>query len=312
MWVAMPDSKPPDGSDPPPFLHMAPIARALEEVPIAIGNLITRDKRSELEQVHKGLPALLGNIVRVTAATWKAVAALTLDRQHGALPRRELATAVPPLARTFLESAMGIVYFGEDTNQRVTWYFRAGWVDAVEEYRQRVDRYGSQPGATTWVKGHLAWLDLHDLDLKITPAEKLDPRSALKRWRAQSKGKGFFPNPGSMYLTTLDPWRRSFLVFVNDWFYGKLSQDSHLSYLGLARRGGVLADVGPSERDRDLYRSGVALTALALYLAVLSEAAQFVGLPAEKQRLRKVWEHTLAALPVNELWKERYELMLSV
>lgn len=287
----------------PRVIQIAPIAIALEELPIALANRIMREKRSELEQLHKGLPTLLANIVRVSGATWKAVAALTLDKRHG-----ELATAVPPLARTFLESAMTIVFLGENTHDRVTWYFRAGWVDAVEEYRQREARFGTLPDWGKWSSVHLEWLDSHDLDLKITPQEKLKPRSALRRWEKTNK-RGFFPNAGSMWRTTLDPWRRSFLVFVNEWFYGKLSQDAHLSYLGLARRGAVVADEA-TEHQRDAYRSNVCLAALALYLAVLSEAAQLVGLPSEKQRLRGLWEHTLASLEVSELWVERYKHLI--
>jgi hypothetical protein len=48
-----------------------------------------------------------------------------------------------------------------------------------------------------------------------------------------------------------------------------------------------------------------------LYLAVLTEAAHLVDLPAENQRLREAWQHLGPALEVSELWNERYQELFS-
>jgi hypothetical protein len=119
----------------------------------------------------------------------------------------------------------------------------------------------------------------------------------------------WFPNPGGMHREAQTQLVKDFFRFLDDWHYGRLSQDSHLSYMGLVRRGGVLSDEHLGE-NQERYRSQVSLTALTLYVALLSEVIIHAGLPFEKRRIRNVWEYIDAYPGAAELWKERYEAVL--
>lgn len=292
----------------PRRINVSALRITLDELAVAVANRVTHEYREELQQVHNGLPALLANMVRIAGATWKAVSVLTLDRQAGELPPLDLAAGVPPLARALLESAMTTVFIGEDTRNRLNWYYRAGWREAKEEYGKWEARYSAEPGWRAWSAVHVEWMESHDLDLQISAAEKANPKLATVAWKELSP-QGFWPNPGKMASIVADAKRASFLAFVKEWSYAQLSQDSHLSYLGLARRGAPLAPEQTSEK-RDIYRSHVCLVALALYLAVLSEVASMVGMPVEKRRLREIWEQLGAAREAAELWDARYRDLL--
>ena len=304
----MSDSTP---SAQPTPLRIEPIRRDLEELPQAIANRVMRDRHAELVQLHRGLPTMLANIARISGATWKAVSVLSLDKRDGELPPRELAVSVPLLARSFLESAMTVVFVGEETHNRVTWYYRSGWCEAVAEYRTREKRFAGTDGWDAWSKLHLTWIESHDLDLKITDEEKAKPELAVSKWAKATKSKGYWPNPGRMPALVVDETRREFLMTLREWSYGQLSQDAHLTYLGLARRAAPLSH-GQTSANRDRYRSGVAVAAVTLYLVLLSELAELAGLDAERQRLKKVWQHVRVIRDVNDLCRVRYDGLLGM
>jgi len=106
-----------------------------------------------------------------------------------------------------------------------------------------------------------------------------------------------------------DPSRLDYLQFLNDWYYGALSGDSHLSYMGLARRGGFMWDKADSGM-RKRYREIAVLTAVTLFVALLSEIAGHARLPDEKRRLRDIWDVLRPVTEPGELWSRRYDQLL--
>jgi hypothetical protein len=89
-----------------------------------------------------------------------------------------------------------------------------------------------------------------------------------------------------------DPKRKALLELLNALFYIELSEDSHPAFPGLARRSGLLdKDVpGMPEINPQHYRTHVFMTALTIYVSLLSEVVGELGLNHEKERLRLVWQ----------------------
>ena len=287
----------------PPVIHYGPIATDLEEPPKAILNRIRTERQRSLEGIHKGLPALLKSVARVADATWRAVKYLALDKRHGDAPPASLAVAIPPLARTFLDHLMLVIFIVEAPADRATWYYRSGWREAAELQKRLDARYGADPSWTNFLTSHRQWVQSHEPDLAITPQERADPRLATARWRKP----GWWPNPGKIQSLSNDPANRAFLQFVSDWYYGRLSQDSHLSYMGMVRQAGILQDDQPIEA----YRNQAVLSAITLYVALLSEIVVAASLPYEAKRVRRIWGHLKDYGDAAELWTARYHTHLA-
>lgn len=269
----------------------------LRELPEAIAMRIDREARQSLEAQHRALPMLLRTTVRVAERTFAAIRYLTLDKQRGELPPVTLATAVSPLARTLLDSLFTVVFMFENPADRMSHYLRSGWREATEHHARLTARHGNEPEWTDWLAGYRKWIDAHDSDLGIGVAEKSNPQSVL-----------WFPNPGKMMRKATNPATRDLLGYLNDWFYRSLSADSHLSYIGLANRGGILA--GASDAVQESVRHLVFLTAVTLYVALLSEVIVAARLPYETKRVHGMWQQLLPYPSAQELWQKRYEGVL--
>ena len=71
-----------------------------------------------------------------------------------------------------------------------------------------------------------------------------------------------------------DPQLRTFMQYLSDWFYREFSQDSHLSFRGLARRAGyLLLDRQPEQALWDIQKqkSDVLGTTIVFLLCMMSE-----------------------------------------
>jgi hypothetical protein len=285
-------------------ISLVEIRCVLEHVAEAAIAGIEGEKRGALEALHRGLPALLTNTIQVAVNVWAAVLRISFDER----PPAELSTAVPPLARSTLESLISLLFIFESPTDRLNWFYRAGWRAAVAELRDRESRFGHDPDWAAHLNEHRRWVDAHEADLGITDEERKDPDSATNAW---GKGnKGYWPNPGRMIGTIANGTpRRRFLDLLAARFYGRLSADSHLSYLGLAARGGVLHGYHAGEVRED-NRSKQLLTALTVHIAFLSEVVATVGLSEQACRMREVWKHVAPHLPAKELWDSRYDALL--
>src|SRR5438128_8553718 len=82
----------------------AVIERVMAELPDAMRMRIDREVRERLEGLHQGLPGILRGTLQVSCAAFASVKHLCYDRVDGCRPSADLSSAVPPLARTFLDS----------------------------------------------------------------------------------------------------------------------------------------------------------------------------------------------------------------
>lgn len=281
----------------------------LDDLATAIQNRVTRNpKLGELRQLHPGLSALLSNTVNVAHWTWRAIRMLTVEPRFKESPPKELAVAVPPLARALLDSLMTIVFVLDEPGDRTAWYYVSGWREARELQDDLVARHSADPDWTDYLQKHGAWVDSHEKDTSIGRAERAKPELATAKWPKP----GWWPIPGRMPAQCAHPDRAVFLAYLYDRYYGELSQDAHLSYMGLARRGGILHDQHVDTLGPERYRSDNAFKALTFYLALLSEVAAYFGLTEQVTKLQTIW----AGIPVQQatatdLWTRRYKKLLT-
>jgi len=280
-------------------------AADLRELPVAIVNRIERERWGEFSALHDGLPTLLTHMVRVCGATWNAIEVLVLTKQHGERLPSELSVAVAPLERRVLDALMAVVFILESPRDRTDWYYRSGWREAAELHELLVQDLGGKPEWVRHLAEHRAWVDSHSDDLCITAEERAKPGLATVRWSSQ---RGWWPNPGRMSGIATGP-TATYLRLLHTWLYGQLSADSHLSYMGLVRQGGVLQTQhdGPT---RHQFRDTMCLSAMATFLAFLSEVATAASLPLEKKRARTVWQEMKVTFIGDKLWTNRYSTLL--
>ncbi len=213
---------------------------------------------------------------------------------------------------------MTVIFMFDDPPVNVRWYYAGAWRDRYEKLQELVTKYGSDP---TWK----VRLDVERADVdqiaklsSITQDERntVDKILALKA-KQQEPTKAdkkdlirFWPNPGKFSKQVSDTSRGVFLNHLDDWFYGDLSQASHLSFTGLERRGGAYARPARGfdlERHHDDSRSAFMGDFLAIYSALLSEVSCQLGLDYEKKRLREAVWPAINGLDPAELYKKRYE-----
>jgi hypothetical protein len=300
-----------DAGKRPPEFKFGMIATKLDDLAIAIQNRVKRHPiHSELRQLHAGLPALLSNTVNVAHWTWRAIRMLTLDPLHREFPSKELATAVPPLSRALLDSLMTFVFVFDKPSDRAAWYYASGWREAREYHDALVRRHGSDPSWAAYLQKHGAWVDSHEKDTGIGPAMRIQPKLATVKWKMKGDTQGWWPIPSKMAKRCSDRNRGDFLAYLYDRYYGELSQDAHLSYMGLARRGGILHDQHLDTSNPERYRSDNVFKALAFYFGLIAEVAAYAGLKEQVTTLRTVWASIPEQAALEDLWARRYRKLL--
>src|SRR5688500_7019583 len=106
--------------------QFAALERTMAELPDAMRMRIDRESRERLEGLHQGLPGVFRGTLQVSAAAFAAVKHLCYDRLHGCRPRADLSSAVPPLARTFLDSLICVVFVCDQPRANVERYYKGG------------------------------------------------------------------------------------------------------------------------------------------------------------------------------------------
>jgi hypothetical protein len=256
---------------------------------------------------EKGYPHILALTVAISKGTWESIRFLCFEQPKNGW-HREFVYSVPPLARTLLDSLFNIIFMFDNPSVNVHWFLLGGWADQNKARKRFKRRYGTDFDWKTWLDCFAASIkQTEDQLVEVTKAERQSPERPLM---------GYWPNPGQMskkHNTIQDAARAAFLEHISDWFYKHLSGDSHLSLTGLLNRGGyrlpLAAGVDPEELYRQT-RSNFILTALTIYVALLSEVSKELGLVVELARLREVWKKLVVWPDAADLHRVRYEALL--
>jgi hypothetical protein len=249
-------------------------------------------------------------IMHLRAARITYLSALYLCGDIPPDPRRlpDFCLSLPVLNRALLDSLFTILFLLEDLPSRCEWFWEADWKETRLELNRYQAEYGSSPEWNTW----LAKLTEHSnsgiAHAKLSPAQAANP-SKLRSW----------PNAGAMLTHGVSPGSalsplRSFMKYLNDYFYIDLSQQAHLGGWGLVKRAGFLLDEtrDAPETEALLKRNRYAhigqTVALVLSLASEIETHFNFGL---RQNALFVWG---AAVPnivvVEEMYRKRYRELL--
>jgi len=285
-------------AEPPFVFEYKKIGTALEEIPKAI---IERIKRNQdglydwLRAKQPVLPVLVEMVTRVSANTWDTILFLCGENMdHGR--KIEFTASVPPLARTLADTLFAFVYIFDQPEENSRRFAVSGWGKGMIYWNRMSETHGTDPRWQTWLRGFRASVE-----------STLDFAPATEKEKADLETAAYWPNPGKMIRGCSDEARKSFLDALQTWVYADLSEDTHLAYPGLVRRGAIL-DKEPASGiplvNPQRYRTMVFLSALTVHVAVLSEIASQLALDHEKGRLRNVW----GVITANPDWHQAIAL----
>jgi hypothetical protein len=285
------------------YFDIAPLHAEMKNLLSACRNQLDRLWPNTVADPRGG-QTMLRSMVAVTDNTYRTVAFLCSDTDENPARKLEYCLSVPPLARSILDTLFLTVYIFNDFSANVTRYHRAGLSEAAQAF----ERYQSEYGASSEWDDHLRERHAHlkafaaELGLVVSDAKDIP---AVPRW----------PTPGQMPGdSTLNGERQDFLRYLNAWFYKELSQDDHLSWPGLARRGAALLESAVSGDRRETlvkYRSDMVFKVVTLTLAVLSEIEGHLHY-GEAQRL--IYQWVLLSdyyLDAKEVYERRYKTLLA-
>ncbi len=279
-------------------LDFAKVAGPLDTELVAYANLLDREppKTRDATSIAR---TLLRYLVLVSDNTYHTMRFFCADEPKGEKPKSEYALSAPPLARTVLDALCTVIFLFEDLEARVTWYFKSGWREYAEEHQRLLEAYGADHQWTTFFLEHAAVVDNERIASSVTPQEQANPARLVPWW----------PIPGQMVSHNgTSQARRDYLKYLNDWFYRELSQDSHLSWRGLARRVAYLAlprDNASWDRVQK-QKSDTMFTTIILLVAMLSEIEVALGYD-RKDRIVGIWDTIIPfSKPAEELFNLHY------
>ena len=189
-----------------------------------------------------------------------------------------------------------VVFIGEDLAERPAWFLRAGWRELHEKAARMRTQYGTLPSWTEYLREFEEMVEAERQRWGISADQAAKPRQVT-----------YWPTPAKMIAAATETETKDYLRYLNDWFYRELSQDSHLSWPGLWRRGGYFLFDRPTDTQRAILkkaRSDALSTAVILLVALLSEIEVLLrfGLAT---RLRYMWG---LASPITDDAREIFEL----
>lgn len=264
---------------PPGPLDFRVIRDHLDTALEALTNLIDRDWPERLATIP-GARAFFLTTMKVATTTYDTVRYLVRDYPRDSTPRPEHAISIPPLSRSLLDQLFTVVFLGEDLPARTAWYYKAGWREGKEVHARYTERFGNR-SRVEWLE-YGRFLDSIRVEWGISDEEA-----------AQPKLIDYWPIPSQMLRRQdLQPDTRAFLEYLVAWSYKALSQEAHLSFPGLARRGApLLLPRGQEERTRELAKrkSEGMLTTITLILALATEAEHLLHYGTVRDRLAFVW-----------------------
>lgn len=239
------------------------------------------DREFPTGRYHSYAGPTLVALMLVSANTYRTMRYFCADKPSDPKRRPEYALSAGPLARTILDALFTLLFLLEDLNERVPWFMKCGWREVVEELERARTQHGDDPKWQYYIEGltEFAEESKHS-EFEITPDEEREPKKIP-----------YWPIPNQMIPRVQADDVRRFMEYLRDWFYRQLSQDSHLSWRGLARRAGyLLLDRSPLQKEWDLpkQKSDVLMTTVVLLLAMMSEIELFFGYGAGA-RLKFVW-----------------------
>lgn len=278
-----------------PVLPFDAFGPTLNDLLIFTGNKLQREFPWTMYHRYAG-PTLLA-LVLVSANTYRTMLFFCADEPEDSKPKTEYSLSAAPLARTILDALFTMLFLLEDLNTRTPWFMKAGWRDVIEELHRAKTFHGSDERWLPYIETMERFAESSKVaDFEITSEDDADPKR-IKYW----------PIPNQMIKQVTEPELKEFMEYLRDWFYREFSQDSHLSWRGLARRAGyLLLDRAPEQKLWDIgkQKSDILGATVVLLLSMMSEIELFFSFGA-RERLKFTWN---IINPYFQQGQEIYEL----
>ena len=263
--------------------------------------ILARAKKLSGSSMPLGAPVIIRLHLEISYSAYQATRYLYAEMPEDPKRKPEFLTVGPPIQRSMLDGLFNIVYLGLDLEKATHEYYRGVWKETLQYYRRYKKKYGQKPDWQDCLEG------LEKLVAELARSEKLNEADygTVNRW----------PTPGDMCRRTLPKGTKDFFLHLQEWFYRSYSQEDHLSWPGLARRGVIFLRDLKSEPDQEYVKkqkSDQLYRALLILLMTLSEVnAQFsFGFHTQ---LQYIWTILLNYFDeTRELYDLRYRALLSV
>lgn len=289
--------------EPRPF-DFSVVGDPLNKLLLAVGNKLSREWPQRYSNVL-GARELFVMHVRTSRMTYLSALYLGADKPPDPLRLPEFCTSIPVLNRSILDSLFTIMFILEDVQSRIAWFWEADWRETRLELDRYIAEYGSLPEWQTWLARLTEHCDTGIAHANLSATQAANPK-ALRSW----------PNPGSILrygLSPTDPLpaNRTFMKYLNDYFYIDLSQQTHLGAWGMAKRAPIYLDEvqGDPDRPEKLKKNRYAQLgqSVGLVLALASEVEAHFNFGLRQQALY-VWGLAAPAIGVaEEMYNKRYQ-----
>jgi hypothetical protein len=269
------------------------IIEPLNTLLVAVGNKIDREWPPAIP-CHDSSPTYLRGFVAIARNVFQTMLYFCRD----ASPKLVYAKSAAPLARVVLEALFSVTFLLEDLPGRTAWFEKAGWRAMLEDLQRYRSAYGSDPAFSEYIGRLEKHIENGKTFFRLTADEIANP-TTIDRW----------PLPSRMKKHTTNPDLAAHFQYLEDWYYGNLSQDAHVSWLGFVRHTAGMLDLVDRDLTDDLQREKLRVVSMTctLLLALVSEIEMNLkfGLAG---RVKVLWGITNeASLMSRELHARRFE-----
>lgn len=283
-------------------LHFSEIVRPLDELLVAIPNLLEREDH-ELLRVNPSFREFL--VLQIQGGIWlhKLVRFTIAEKPPDPLRHPELAATLYPTLRSQLELLMTLLLLLSDHPAQFIRYEKAGWAKASLKLDEEELRWANDPEIKPYLENERRFVAFARSRISLTDDEEAD-RKKLARW----------PNPGRFKELVKSDDVKYTLEKLSVWLYDEFSAAAHFTPSGTLDVGGRIQSLKEArgeewERLRFMIRSEVGIRSLAILLATLSEIEAFFRF-GQAEKLRRVWEMSANKIPFMEdvyslRWKSR-------
>jgi hypothetical protein len=131
----------------------------VKELPNFITDALAAAPGARLRTMHGALPFTLRYTVAISAISFFAIKRLAFPQYPSEEPGAHWATAIPPIARTFIDAITNIVYLMENPSERVERFVKAGVCKQLVRHQKLCELHGDDPDWAEPLAALKEWID---------------------------------------------------------------------------------------------------------------------------------------------------------
>lgn len=238
--------------------------------------------------------------------TYRTILYLCSDNTEDRQGKFEFSLSTPALARTILDTIFNTVFIFQDLKLRSKMFRKAAFFKVQHLVEKWEGKYSHDPEWKDDLKGMREYVLRMKNECQITSEDEKEP------------GKVTFPYPGQMLKHKedhkkfpLSKKRREFLGVLDELFYKSFSEDSHMTYISLMKRGNffILSPGRTRTEKLNVARQEYLQKSIVFLVTFFSELELELRFGLV-QDLRYLWTFLLQDHDVKKLFSSRYEAKL--